>query len=166
MPSLPEMETFPFNVYSGYVSLPGTSKENHYLLVESQNDWSTDPLVIWFNGGPGCSSMLGWATENGPWSMPAGGTTFEKNPYSWNKMANVLYIEQPAGVGYSYCDPAHKTECVFDDDSSAVDNMAFLHAWYDKFPDYKNHSLYISGESYAGLYVPLLSLQIHNFNQN
>ena len=93
VPSLPEMETFPYAVYSGFVALPGTTKENHYLLVESQGDWATDPLLIWFNGGPGCSSLLGWATENGPWSMAAGGTSFEKNPHSWNTKANVLYIE-------------------------------------------------------------------------
>jgi len=77
--SLPEMEDFPYGVYSGYVPLTNTSKEIYYMLVESQNDWKTDPLLIWLNGGPGCSSMLGWATENGPWLLKEGETTFMKN---------------------------------------------------------------------------------------
>jgi len=69
VPSLPEMETFPYNVYSGYVELPSSTKNIHYILTESQNDATADPLIIWFNGGPGCSSILGWLTENGPWVM-------------------------------------------------------------------------------------------------
>jgi len=44
----------------------------HYMFVESQNDPATDPLIIWFNGGPGCCSMIGWAQEHGPWVMKNG----------------------------------------------------------------------------------------------
>ena len=59
---LPEQQTFDtFKVYSGYVDVTGTTNMLHYMFVESQNDPTTDPLIIWFNGGPGCSSMLGWA---------------------------------------------------------------------------------------------------------
>ena len=156
--SLPEMETFPHGYYSGYVALNGTTKNIHYVLVESRNDWTTDPLVIWFNGGPGCSSMLGWGTENGPWVMKTFGTTFERNPYSWNNKANVLYIDQPAGVGFSYADcTSAPADCVFNDTTTGVDNLSFIKGWYEKFPEYKQHNLTISGESYAGIYGPTMA---------
>ena len=64
---------------------------------------------MWFNGGPGCSSMLGFSQEHGPYVMEDGGTTFHYNEYSWNKEVNMLYIESPAGVGFSYC--LDKKEC-------------------------------------------------------
>ena len=58
--------------------------------------------MVWFNGGPGCSSLLGWIQENGPYVVEDGERTFHENAFSWNKEANVLYIESPVAVGYSY----------------------------------------------------------------
>lgn len=83
--SIPGMTTFDtFRVYSGYVPIADSTKQIHYLLAESQNDPATDPLLIWFNGGPGCSSMLGWAQEHGPWVMANGSDDFVENEWSWN----------------------------------------------------------------------------------
>jgi len=132
------------------------------MLVESQQDPTNDPLVIWFNGGPGCSSMLAFMQENGPYSINDDGETFTKSEYSWNREANVLYIEQPAGVGYSIC--GDKTECKFDDNNVAEDNLVAVLGWFEKYPEYKGHDLYISGESYGGIYVPYLVNQIHHYN--
>lgn len=98
------------------------------MLAESQSDPTNDPLIIWFNGGPGCSSMLGFAQEHGPFVMEDGATTFHKNEWSWNKKANMLYIESPAGVGYSYC-PEIK-ECNFTDDLSSSDNLKAVLAFF------------------------------------
>ena len=81
-------------MYSGYVDIPATSSmQLHYMLVESLNNPATDILIIWFNGGPGCSSMLGFAQEYGPFIFPDGGQTFVPNQNSWNLEANILYIE-------------------------------------------------------------------------
>jgi len=161
--SLPDMATFDtYPVYSGYLDIPNTTKMLHYMFVESQKSPSTDPVLIWFNGGPGCSSMLGWAQEHGPYVMDSGETTFHKNEWSWNTAANVLYIESPAGVGYSYC--GNKADCTFNDDTSAQDNLTAVLAWYEKFPEFKANDLYISGESYAGIYVPYLTNQIDQYN--
>jgi carboxypeptidase C (cathepsin A) len=94
--SLPDMNggnNFTFGMYSGYISLPGTSKQIHYLLAESQQNGTDDPLVIWFNGGPGCSSMLGFMQEHGPFIMDSGSPNIRANPYSWNNQSHMLYIE-------------------------------------------------------------------------
>jgi carboxypeptidase C (cathepsin A) len=110
-----------FGFYSGYLPIAGTQKELHYVAALSRNDPMNDPVIIWFNGGPGCSSMLGWAQEHGPYSLADGATNFTFNDWSWNNNANMIYIEAPAGVGYSICgDP---NECKFDDANSADDNL-------------------------------------------
>jgi carboxypeptidase C (cathepsin A) len=156
---IPMMGNFTdFEVYSGYLPIPDKQRSLHYMFVESENDPANDPLVIWFNGGPGCSSMLGFAQEHGPYSMADGEEVFHKNPNSWNKEANMLYIESPAGVGYSYFWGKDKDS--FNDTTSSEDNYAALLAWYEKFPEFKGHDLFISGESYAGIYVPYLAWQI------
>ncbi|MGH0142291.1 UNVERIFIED_CONTAM: hypothetical protein FKN15_002873 [Acipenser sinensis] len=92
-----------FRQWSGYLKAsPG--KYLHYWFVTSQRDPGSDPLVLWLNGGPGCSSLDGFLSENGPFHVNDDGATLYLNKFSWNKVANVLYLESPAGVGYSYSD--------------------------------------------------------------
>jgi carboxypeptidase C (cathepsin A) len=101
--SLPDVvDQFRFEAFSGYLNVD-EHKRLHYLFVESQSNPETDQLVIWFNGGPGCSSLLGFAQEHGPYVMNSGTDYWVENQYSWNREANMLYIESPAGVGFSYC---------------------------------------------------------------
>jgi len=99
--------------------------------------------------------------------MEDGAKAFHKNEYAWNTNANVLYIEQPAGVGFSFCDDKDaKDECNFNDFNSADDNLKVILEWFKKFPMYLTHDLYLSGESYAGIYVPRLldAVDMHNGN--
>lgn len=77
--------------------------------------------------------------------------------YRWSRLANILYIEQPVGVGFSYSD---KKQYRHNDDSSAADNLAAVEKFYELFPEYKANQFFISGESYAGIYVPMLAYQI------
>ena len=100
MDNLPDAPAFPTNTYSGYLPVTET-KSLHYVFAESMNDPVNDPIVIWFNGGPGCSSMLGFMQENGPVVIDDGEDFIKTNPYPWNTAANMLWIESPAGVGYS-----------------------------------------------------------------
>ncbi|KAL2477233.1 Serine carboxypeptidase-like 40 [Forsythia ovata] len=111
------------------------------------------PLVLWLNGGPGCSSIAGAMTELGPFRVNSDGKTLWYNKYAWNELANVLYLESPAGVGFSYSN----TSMDHDDKQTAADSYTFLVNWLERFPEYKTRNFYITGESYAGHYVPQLA---------
>ena len=85
-----------YNQYSGY--LDGSEDGNiqlHYWFVESQNDPQSDPLVLWLNGGPGCSSMDGMLSEHGPLLVDESGDSLIENPYAWNLFANMIYLGIP-----------------------------------------------------------------------
>ena len=148
--------TFPMptDSYSGYLDV-SDKKSLHYVFVSSENDPSTDPVVIWFNGGPGCSSMLAFAQENGPINIDDNTRSLEKNPHPWNTNASLLYLESPAGVGFSYA--ADNESMTHSDMSQSEDAYAALVKWYEKFPEFKGNDLFVSGESYGGVYVPYLS---------
>lgn len=91
-----------------------------------------------------------------------GETFIENNPYPWNKRANVLWLESPAGVGYSYA--GTQQDLSTNDMIQSQDALTALKAWYVKFPEFKNNKLFVSGESYGGVYVPYLSWQIYQNN--
>lgn len=125
--------------------------------------------MLWLNGGPGSSSLIGLLTENGQIVTNDESLTNEVdgvpqvflNPYSWSSLANVIYLESPKGVGFSYCEGATKTsECVNTDESTAQDAYEFLVNFFAAFPEYKSNKFYITGESYAGIYIPMLIQQI------
>ena len=101
MGDLPWAEPFSSKTYSGYLNASET-KRLHYVYAESLNDPETDPVLIWFNGGPGCSSMLGFMQENGPRVINDGEDYLITNKDAWNTNANVIWLESPAGVGWSY----------------------------------------------------------------
>ena len=160
--TLDQMPDLSFGLYSGYVAIPNTKKKLHYMAALSQGNPLTDPIVIWFNGGPGCSSMLGFSQENGPYVNEDGTPGFIKNDYAWNLEANMMYLENPAGVGYSVCgDPE---ECKFDDKNSADDNLQAVLALLAEFKEIQNNDLYLAGESYAGIYIPQLATRIDAYN--
>lgn len=131
--SLWQMPDLSFGLYSGMLPIQGTQKQLHYVAAFSQNDWKKDPVILWFNGGPGCSSMLGWTQEHGPYVIEDETQNFTRNMYSWNTNATVIYFDSPAGVGYSVC--GKSSECDFNDDNTADDNIAaFISLMTDKFP--------------------------------
>ncbi|MFT7816837.1 lysosomal protective protein-like [Arapaima gigas] len=144
--------TLNFKHYSGYLQA-GAGKFFHYWFVESQNNPSTDPLVLWLNGGPGCSSMEGLLAENGPFHLHDDGTVY-LNPYSWNNVANVLYLESPAGVGFSYSTSGNYQ---ISDPQVAEDNYEALQQFFLKFPSFTGNDFYVFAESYGGVYGPTLS---------
>ncbi|KAM0962288.1 hypothetical protein ACFX2I_021430 [Malus domestica] len=146
---LPGQPPVGFQQYSGYVTVDEKKqKALFYYLAEAEIDPASKPLVLWLNGGPGCSSLgVGAFSENGPFRPQ--GEVLVRNEHSWNTEANMLYLETPIGVGFSYSTDTSSYE--------ARDNLLFLQKWLEKFPQYRNRSLYITGESYAGHYVPQLA---------
>lgn len=139
---------------SGYLNVP-SGNSLFYWYFESHNNPTNDPVLIWLNGGPGCSSLEAIVFENGPANMDEHGS-LTTNPHSWNRFANMLYIDNPAGVGYSVA-----ADFVSDTESASADFSAALKEFYRRNPQLKNNKLHISGESYAGRYIPVFTEAIN-----
>ncbi|XP_024967865.1 serine carboxypeptidase II-2-like [Cynara cardunculus var. scolymus] len=155
-----------FEHYAGYVTVNQESgRALFYWLTEAVEDPASKPLVLWLNGGPGCSSIAyGMAEELGPFHVQKDGKSLYLNPYSWNNVANLLFLDSPVGVGYSY---SNTTSDIYNngDKRTAADSLEFLLNWIERFPEYKGRDFYITGESYAGHYVPQLSQAIVRHNK-
>jgi len=159
---LPEAGPLPSAWYSGYLNTTSPSKRLHYIMMESLGHPATDPLVIWLNGGPGCSSLLGAFQENGPFVFDDGENVIKPNLEAWNHRSNLLYIESPAHIGFSIGGP---NDWNFTDLTQSQDLFAAVQSFFVLFPEYLPNALWITGESYAGVYGPWLAYQIHNWNQ-
>ncbi|KAM7463174.1 hypothetical protein LguiA_031295 [Lonicera macranthoides] len=152
--------------FSGYI----TVNEDHgralfYWFFQAQSQPSNKPLLLWLNGGPGCSSIgYGAAVELGPLRVNKNGVGLDFNSHSWNKEANLLFVESPVGVGFSYTNTSSDFTKL-DDAFVAEDTYNFLVNWLQRFPQYKTHDFYISGESYAGHYVPQLAELVYDRNR-
>jgi len=161
--SLPGAPAVSFKQYSGHITVNKTAGRSlFYWFVESQNDPDNDPLVLWLNGGPGCSSLAGLLTENGPFWVNQDGRTLRANPHSWNKVANVVYLESPAGVGFSYSNTS--SDYVVGDKRTAEDAYIFIQNFLAQYPKFRKSQFWITGESYAGHYVPNLAQVIVHKN--
>ncbi|CAL4903752.1 unnamed protein product [Urochloa decumbens] len=155
----------PSKHYAGYVTVnEKLGSRLFYYLVQSERDPTSDPVVLWLNGGPGCSSFDGFVYEHGPFNFESGGSTgslpkLRLNPYSWSKVSSVIYLDSPVGVGLSYAkdkSTAYRTG----DLHTAHDLHTFLLKWFQLYPEFLNNPFYIAGESYAGIYIPTLSHEV------
>nr|XP_023876154.1 serine carboxypeptidase-like 40 isoform X1 [Quercus suber]XP_023876155.1 serine carboxypeptidase-like 40 isoform X2 [Quercus suber] len=166
---LPGQTQVNFSQYGGYVTVDKSAgRALYYYFVEAQHSKDSLPLLLWLNGGPGCSSLAyGAMQELGPFRVHSDGKTLYKNKFSWNYAANVLFLESPAGVGFSYSNTT-KDYSTSGDRRTAGDNYVFLLNWLKRFPEYRNRDFYVAGESYAGHYVPQLAHTIlfHNKKAN
>ncbi|KAI3829879.1 hypothetical protein L1987_04010 [Smallanthus sonchifolius] len=153
--------TLPSKHYAGYVTIDENhGKKLYYYYVLSERNPSEDPVVLWLNGGPGCSSFDGFVYEHGPFSFEKTGglPKLHLNPYTWTKVSNMIYLDSPAGVGMSYS--ANKTDYITGDTKTASDSHKFLLEWFKLYPEYLSNPFFIAGESYAGVYVPTLSYEV------
>ncbi|KAI0024949.1 Alpha/Beta hydrolase protein [Xylariomycetidae sp. FL0641] len=140
--------------YSGYLDDEANDKHLFYWFFESRNDPKNDPVVLWLNGGPGCSSMMGLFMELGPSSVKSDGS-LKFNDYSWNQNASVIFLDQPVNVGYSYSNNG-----VYNTVAAGKDIYALMTLFFHQFPEYAEQPFYIAGESYAGHYIPVFASEI------
>ncbi|XP_051188149.1 serine carboxypeptidase 1 [Lolium perenne] len=167
IPALPGQPVVGFRQYGGYVTVDEKNgRALFYYFVEAASDPAAKPLLLWLNGGPGCSSIgYGAMMELGPFRVNSDNKTLSTNKHAWNNVANVIFLESPAGVGFSYSN----TTSDYDDSGdqrTADDAFLFLVNWLERFPEYKGRAFYISGESYGGHYVPQLAATILTHNMN
>jgi len=142
------------------------------MFFESENDPANDPVIVWTNGGPGAASTYGLFVELGPYYfsddsiktdsfVKTGIPTMYRNPSSWTTFANVLIINSGGPTAYSYCDPIGPSGgpdvCgSWNDTITSTVSANYLEGWAKEFPEFAKNDWYITGESYAGIYVPTL----------
>ena len=136
-----------FNQYSGYL-MANDNAEIHYWFIEAdtEDDPLTKPIFFWTNGGPGCSGMDGLLTEMGPWRVNDD-LSISYNPYSWTTEVNMVFLEQPYGVGFSVVDD--DDDVVAGDQNAADDMDAMIRNFLTKFPDYADSDIYTWAESWG-----------------
>ncbi|KAL1903421.1 hypothetical protein Sste5346_000047 [Sporothrix stenoceras] len=155
--------------YTGWLDIG--RKHLFYWYHPSRKGETNAPTMIWLQGGPGGSSLAGMLMENGPCLLDAEKNATYYNPHAWNEEFNVVYLDQPVGVGYSYMSPSPGDNGTVDEDEfpsrteeSALDFVVALKLFYEAFPALATKPLYIAGESYAGRYVPMYASSILAYN--
>ncbi|GJN84991.1 carboxypeptidase Y [Purpureocillium lilacinum] len=141
--------------YSGYLDNKISDKHLFYWFFESRNDPAKDPVILWLNGGPGCSSMIGLFTEMGPAFIPNKDLIPVRNANSWTNNASIMFLDQPVNVGYSYSSQSVNTTAV-----AAKDVYALLTLFFHKYLQYSKLPFHLAGESYAGHYIPSIAQEI------
>ncbi|ORX59574.1 alpha/beta-hydrolase [Hesseltinella vesiculosa] len=137
---------------AGYIDFPDTDDHYFFLYYPAQrNHTKISSTILWLNGGPGCSSVQGAWSGVGPCTL-ANDTHMMPNRHSWNKHANLLFLDQPIGVGFS-----HGKARISQSSQAAEHIYSFLQAFFDAFPEALGNHFVIAGESYAGHYLPALS---------
>ncbi|XP_074358546.1 serine carboxypeptidase-like [Apium graveolens] len=148
--------------HAGYYRLPHSNDGRMFYFFFESRQSKADPVVIWLTGGPGCSSELAMFYENGPFHVE-NNLSLTWNDFGWDKVSNLIYVDQPIGTGFSYSsdddDIRHSEEGV------SNDLYDFLQEFFKAHPQYVKNDFYITGESYAGHYIPAFSARVHQGNQ-
>ncbi|CAI9302939.1 unnamed protein product, partial [Lactuca saligna] len=149
--------------HAGYYQIEHShDAQMFYFYFESRNS-TKDPVVIWLTGGPGCSSELALFYENGPFKI-GDNLTLVWNEYGWDQASNLIYVDQPTGTGFSYS--SDKRDIRHDEQGVSDDLYDFLQAFFKEHPELVDNDFYITGESYAGHYIPAVASRVHKGNKN
>ncbi|XP_028556702.1 serine carboxypeptidase-like 2 isoform X1 [Dendrobium catenatum] len=158
----------PFQMETGYLTVDEVNGvELFYYFIESERNASEDPLLLWLSGGPGCSSFSALFFEIGPvkfqidaydGSVP----TLLYNPYSWTKVSSIIFLDYPAGTGFSV--PTVSQTYMTGDSSSSNQVYGFLKKWLVEHPRFRTNGFYVAGDSYGGMLVPVVAQFIADGN--
>ncbi|KAM5539968.1 hypothetical protein V8D89_006471 [Ganoderma adspersum] len=146
--------------YSGYLDISDT-RHLFFWFFEARKNPESAPLMMWLNGGPGCSSTTGLLFENGPCTITSPNTTVP-NPHSWTNVANMIFLDEPIGTGYSYASDHSKVNTLAD---LAVDVYAFLQLFVSSFPQYAEKPFHLAAESWGGHFGPNIASYVHKMNK-
>ncbi|KAF9150581.1 Cell death protease [Linnemannia schmuckeri] len=161
LPDLSAEESAQIKQYAGHMALDPEQESNLFFwLVTSRRPQKNQKLVIWLNGGPGCSSADGYFLETGPLRWVDKKLTINKG--GWHEFADVVFLDQPVGTGLSYT----KQPYLGTMKEITTHFMAFLKAFFTVFPDRAQYDLYLAGESFAGTYIPYFGQGILEYNEN
>ncbi|EFJ52952.1 hypothetical protein VOLCADRAFT_102913 [Volvox carteri f. nagariensis] len=149
---------------AGYFRLNRTHDARmFYFFFQSRNAPKADPLVLWMTGGPGCSSEIAIFYENGPYFINNDTRTLTETKYGWDTLHNMIFVDQPIGTGFSYSDDWR--DRVYNEVVVGEDMLDFLYAFYSAHPELLENDFFVTGESYAGHYVPAVSSAIYRANE-
>ncbi|KAL3695824.1 hypothetical protein R1sor_009900 [Riccia sorocarpa] len=113
--------------------------------------------MLWLNGGPGCSSLIGCYYELGPWIVGEDGV-LRPNPSAWNRKMGILFVDSPVGTGFSV---AESDMDIPTDQERVAEHLQYaLQCFMEENPTFRSRPLFLAGESYAGKYVPALAYYI------
>ena len=148
-------------MHAGHIEVDHEHNGNLFFwLYENRHIANKQRTVIWLNGGPGCSSMDGALMELGPYRVTADGTLIY-NEGSWDEFANLLFVDNPVGTGFSYTN----TEGYVSELQQMADEfLSFMEKWFALFPQFENDDLYFAGESYAGQHIPYIAKTVMDRN--
>lgn len=146
--------------WSGLLPISGDSNETRKLFFwffPPGPEGSSDDIIVWLNGGPGGSSLEGLLQENGPFGWAWGQAKPTQNEYSWTNLSSIIWIDQPIGTGFSQGDSE-----VRDEEDVAEQLVGFLQQFLGVFSELQGKNLYLTGESYAGMYIPYTANYIYD----
>ncbi|GJT88328.1 serine carboxypeptidase-like protein [Tanacetum coccineum] len=149
--------------HAGYFRIQHTIDARMFYFFFESRRAKADPVVIWLTGGPGCSSELALFYENGPFKLTSN-LSLVWNDYGWDKVSNIIFVDQPTGTGFSYS--SSDRDLRQDESGVSTDLYNFLQAFFKAHPEYVNNDFYITGESYAGHYIPAFASRVNEGNQN
>lgn len=157
---VPLTEKIGFTSHAGFITVDKKYNSNLYFwYFPAFNKHKDTPVVLWLQGGPGGSSLFGLFTEIGPLVAKKEGFSIRK--HHWALKNHLIFIDNPVGTGFSF---TNKDGYCTDEECIAKGLYSCLDQFFNMFPNLRKNEFYITGESYAGKYIPSLGVEIHNRN--